>query len=34
MVCPPLCITREELAWGLERIDDALALADEYVAAS
>ena len=34
MICPPLCITREELAWGLERIDDALALADAYVAGS
>lgn len=32
MVCPPLCITQEELTWGLERIDAALALADEYVA--
>ena len=34
MICPPLCITREELTWGLERIDAALALADEYVAGS
>jgi len=31
MICPPLCITREELTWGLERIDDALALADAYI---
>jgi taurine--2-oxoglutarate transaminase len=31
MICPPLCITREELTWGLERIDDALTLADEYI---
>lgn len=34
MICPPLCITKEELAWGLERIDDALVLADEYIAKS
>jgi taurine--2-oxoglutarate transaminase len=31
MICPPLCITKEELTWGLERIDDALALADEFI---
>jgi taurine--2-oxoglutarate transaminase len=31
MICPPLCITKEELDWGLERIDDALIAADEYV---
>jgi taurine--2-oxoglutarate transaminase len=31
MICPPLCITKEELTWGLERIDDALALADAYI---
>ncbi len=30
MICPPLCITREELDWGLDRIDEALALADGY----
>ena len=34
MICPPLCITKEELAWGLERIDDALTLVDEYTAKS
>jgi len=31
MICPPLCITRDELAWGLDRIDEALALADDYM---
>ena len=31
MICPPLCITKEELTWGLERIDDALTLADKHV---
>lgn len=31
MICPPLCITRDELTWGLERIDDALTLVDDYV---
>ena len=31
MICPPLCITKHELTWGLERIDDALVIADEYV---
>jgi len=34
MICPPLCITKEELAWGLDRIDGALAIADEYIARS
>ncbi len=32
MVCPPLTITREELDEGLAILDDALAIADEYVA--
>jgi len=32
MICPPLCITQEELAWALDKIDQALALADEFVA--
>jgi taurine--2-oxoglutarate transaminase len=32
MICPPLCITAEELDWGLQQIDDALAVADEYIA--
>jgi taurine--2-oxoglutarate transaminase len=32
MICPPLCITKEELTWGLERIDDALNLVDAAVA--
>jgi len=29
MICPPLCITREELDQGLESIDKVLVLADE-----
>ena len=32
MICPPLTITREELEEGLAVLDDALAIADEYVA--
>jgi taurine--2-oxoglutarate transaminase len=32
MICPPLCITKAELTWGLERIDDALQLVDERIA--
>jgi taurine---2-oxoglutarate transaminase len=32
MVVPPLTITREELDEGLEALDDALAVADEFVA--
>jgi len=31
-ICPPLCITKEELTLGLERIDEALTITDEYVA--
>jgi taurine--2-oxoglutarate transaminase len=31
MICPPLTITREELEEGLAVLDDALAIADEYV---
>ncbi len=34
MVCPPLCITKDELTWGLERIDDALTLVDDHIATS
>ncbi|MFH1933274.1 MAG: aminotransferase class III-fold pyridoxal phosphate-dependent enzyme [Pseudomonadota bacterium] len=34
MICPPLCITKEELAWGLETIDQALSLIDVYIAKS
>jgi taurine--2-oxoglutarate transaminase len=30
-ICPPLCITKEELDWGLEKIDEAVALVDAYV---
>jgi taurine--2-oxoglutarate transaminase len=33
MVCPPLTITSEELEEGLDALDAALAVADEYVAA-
>jgi taurine--2-oxoglutarate transaminase len=33
MVCPPLTITREELAEGVAILDDVLAIADEYYAA-
>ena len=32
MICPPLCITREQLAWGLDKIDQALTLVDEHIA--
>ena len=32
MVCPPLTITREELEEGIGILDDALSVADEYVA--
>jgi taurine--2-oxoglutarate transaminase len=28
-VCPPLVISREELRWGLDVIEEALALVDE-----
>jgi taurine--2-oxoglutarate transaminase len=31
MVCPPLTVTREELFEGLAILDDALAVADEFV---
>jgi taurine--2-oxoglutarate transaminase len=31
MVCPPLTITREELDEGIAALDEALAVADEYV---
>jgi taurine---2-oxoglutarate transaminase len=30
MVCPPLTITREEIEEGIEILDEALAIADEY----
>jgi taurine--2-oxoglutarate transaminase len=33
MLAPPLNITREELDEGLSILDDALAVADEYVEA-
>src|SRR5207253_5943593 len=31
MICPPLTITREELEEGLAILDEALAIADEYL---
>ena len=31
MCCPPLTITRDELAEGLDALDDALSVADEFV---
>jgi 4-aminobutyrate aminotransferase-like enzyme len=31
MVCPPLTITREELDEGIAVLDEALAVADEFV---
>jgi taurine---2-oxoglutarate transaminase len=31
MICPPLTITREELAEGIEILDEVLTLADEHV---
>jgi taurine--2-oxoglutarate transaminase len=34
MICPPLCITKEELAWGLDKIDQALIIVDEHIASS
>jgi taurine--2-oxoglutarate transaminase len=30
MVCPPLTITREEIEEGIEILDEALSVADEY----
>ena len=32
MVCPPLTITREELAEGVAALDEALTVADEFAA--
>jgi 4-aminobutyrate aminotransferase-like enzyme len=32
MCCPPLTITRDELDEALETLDDALSVADEFVA--
>ena len=29
-IWPPLCIKKDELTLGLERIDEALSLTDEY----
>ncbi|KPL10879.1 hypothetical protein AMJ85_05135 [candidate division BRC1 bacterium SM23_51] len=34
MICPPLCITKNELDWGLDQIDDALSLVDDYIGIS
>jgi taurine--2-oxoglutarate transaminase len=33
VICPPLTITREELAEGLAVIDEVLSIANEYVTA-
>jgi len=30
-ICPPLCITQDELTWGLARIDEALTLVDNAI---
>jgi taurine---2-oxoglutarate transaminase len=30
-ICPPLSITKEELDWGMDQIDNVLAIADEYI---
>ncbi len=32
LICPPLCITKEELTWGLEKIDQAVSQIDQYIA--
>jgi len=32
MCCPPLTITRDELAEGIDALDDALSVADEFAA--
>jgi len=31
MVCPPLCITKDELTKGIEQIDKSLEIADDYI---
>lgn len=31
MVCPPLCITKDELTKGIEQIDRSLEIADNYI---
>ena len=31
MICPPLCISKEELSWGLNKISKALDLVDDYL---
>ena len=31
-ICPPLCITKDELSWGLDQIDAALKIVDDYTA--
>ena len=30
-IAPPLCISKEELVWGLEKIDNALTLIDDLL---
>jgi 4-aminobutyrate aminotransferase-like enzyme len=32
MVCPPLTITRDELDEGIDALDEALSVADEFTA--
>jgi 4-aminobutyrate aminotransferase-like enzyme len=32
MICPPLTITRDELEEGIAILDEALSVADEFVA--
>ena len=31
MICPPLCISKEELSWGLNKISKTLDLVDDYL---
>ena len=31
MVCPPLCITKDQLTEGIEKIDRSLKIADDYI---
>jgi len=30
-ICPPLCITKDQLTWGLEQIDEALKIVDDQL---
>jgi len=31
MICPPLCISKEELSWGLNKISKTLDIVDDYL---